>query len=181
MSKQESELKHWFVMRDLSRSNAKTPAYKLLATLGMEVFTPMQYSLKIRNGKRIREYTPYILDLLFVYDTKSHLDTIVNHIATLQYRYQKGKPYCTPMTVSETDMKHFIHAIGQMDSCQYYLPDELNASMIGKKVRIIGGHLNGYEGYLLKARGKRNKRILVELPSLLVASVEVFPEYIQLI
>ena len=80
MSKQESELKHWFVMRDLSRSNAKTPAYKLLATLGMEVFTPMQYSLKIRNGKRIREYTPYILDLLFVYDTKSHLDTIVNHI-----------------------------------------------------------------------------------------------------
>ena len=50
-----------------------------------------------------------------------------------------------------------------------------------RKIRIIGGRLDGFEGYLLTVRGSKVKRLLVELPTLLAASVEVEPEYIQLI
>ena len=41
--------------------------------------------------------------------------------------------------------------------------------------------LDGYEGHLLTVRGSKVKRLLVELPHLLMASVEVEPEYIQLL
>ena len=46
---------HWYVMRDLKRPNAKLPAYKQLSDEHLEVFTPMQWRLKLKNGKRIRE------------------------------------------------------------------------------------------------------------------------------
>lgn len=181
MSKQENTSKHWFVMRDLSRSNTQNSAYKQLAALNMEVFTPMRSCLRTLKGKKVRTEVPYIHDLLFVYDTKSHLDTIVNRIPTLQYRYQKGKAYCEPMTVSDSDMRRFILAASQAKGCQYYLPEELTPSMIGKRIRIIGGDLDGYEGNLLSTRGSRVKRLLVELPSLIVAAIEVSPEYIELL
>ena len=48
-------------------------------------------------------------------------------------------------------------------------------------VRIVGGPLDGYEGRLLSVRGSRVKRLLVDIPNLLVAGVEVQPEYIQVL
>ena len=53
--------------------------------------------------------------------------------------------------------------------------------MIGKQVRIIGGALNGYEGRLQKLQGSHIKRLFIELSSLLTASIEVQPEFIQLV
>ena len=50
-----------------------------------------------------------------------------------------------------------------------------------RQVRIIGGLLDGQTGTLVTTRGSKTKRLLVELPALLVASVEVEPEYIQLV
>ena len=53
--------------------------------------------------------------------------------------------------------------------------------MYNKKIRIIGGKLDGYEGMLLTVRGSKTKRLLVELPGMLAVGVEVSPEYIKLI
>ena len=48
-----------------------------------------------------------------------------------------------------------------------------------RKILIIGGTLDGYTGTLVTTRGSKVKRLLVELPTLLAAAVEVQPEYIQ--
>lgn len=171
----------WYVMRDLKRPNSKQPAYKMLKEQGIEVFTPMRWRLSIRQGKRIREEAPFMQDLLFVHDTRKHLDTYVEIIPTLQYRFSKGKAYCDPMVVPDSDMNRFIHAVNSSTSCQYYLPGELTPAMYGREIRIIGGVMDGYEGHLLSVRGSRTKRLLVELPSWITAAVEVKPEYIQLL
>lgn len=176
---QSEEPMHWFVMRDLKRPNAKEPAYKQLGELSIEVFTPLRWHLPIKKGKRVREKIPFIQDLLFVHDTRKHLDSIVERIPTLQYRYQKGKGYRSPMTVPDNDMERFIHAVRSTDNPSYYLPDELTSAMYGRRIHIIGGNLDGYEGVLLSTRGSKAKRILVELPNWLVAAVEVNLEYVQ--
>lgn len=41
LSTDTKTLFQWFVMRDLKRSNAKCPAYKLLDELNIRFFTPM--------------------------------------------------------------------------------------------------------------------------------------------
>ena len=53
--------------------------------------------------------------------------------------------------------------------------------MYGRMIRIEGGPLDGYEGRLLSIRGSRVKRLIVEIPGLLVAAVEGDPEYIRLL
>jgi hypothetical protein len=60
---------NWFVLRDLTRPNAKRPAYRLLEEKGIEVFTPMRWQLVERKGKRIREEVPLLHDLLFAHTT----------------------------------------------------------------------------------------------------------------
>ena len=169
----------WFVMRDLKRRNAKLPAYKLLDGLVIKVFTPMVWRLVTRHGKRIKERVPFMQDLLFVHDTRQAVDPIVEKYDTVQYRYVRGG-YKIPMTVSESDMQRFIDAVNSAENPQYYTPKEITPDMIGRKVRIVGGPLDGYEGNLQKMQGARVKRLFVELPNLLAAAVEVQPEYIQL-
>lgn len=178
--KETTELRQWFVMRDLKRGNAKQPAYKLLGELKIRFFTPMVWKLRIRQGKRVRQQVPFMPDLLFVYDSRKVLDPLVEQIATLQYRFVKGGNH-QPMTVRNADMERFIRAVDAMNNPCFYTPEEINPDMLSKKVRIVGGLLDGYEGCLQKMQGSRIKRLFVELPNLLTAAVEVQPEFIQVL
>ncbi len=173
---------YWFVLRDLKRANAKMPAYRELSeSCGLQVFIPMRWCLTQKKGQKIREEVPFIRDLLFVRSTREALDPIVERIRTLQYRYVKGGGYCQPLVVRDDDMDRFIAAVAASHAPEYYLPSEITPGMIGKRVRIIGGPLNGHEGNLLSIRGLHKKKLLVDLPGLLAVSVEVSPDYLQLL
>lgn len=167
-------------MRDLKRPNALHPAYTELSAAGLEVFTPLRWNIKTRNGRRIRESVPVIRDLLFVHESRSVLDPIVERIPTLQYRYRRGGEYREPMVVADSDMDVFIRAVSLSHSPQYYLPSELTASMYGRTVRVVGGVLDGYEGRLLSVRGARTKRLLVELPDFVTVAVEADFDFIRI-
>lgn len=56
----------WFVMRDLKRPNALSPAWKTLPGMGFEVFTPLRTRVVMRKGVPVREALPVVNDLLFV-------------------------------------------------------------------------------------------------------------------
>lgn len=170
----------WFVMRDLTRPNAKLPAYKLLDGMNIRTFTPMVWKLMLNHGKRERRQLPFIHDLLFVYASRAELDSVVETTPMLQYRYLRGG-YKVPMTVRAADMQRFMHAVRFSSSPQYYRPDEVTPSMRNRRIRIIGGNLDGYEGSLITTRGSKVKRLLVEIPMLLAATVEVETEFIQLL
>lgn len=119
---------NWFVLRDLTRPNAKRPAYRLLEEKGIEVFTPMRWQLVERKGKRIREEVPLLHDLLFAHTTCACMDPIVEEISTLQYRYLRGG-YRKPMTVGHAEMNRFIRAVHSDDSPRYFLVEELTPAM----------------------------------------------------
>lgn len=175
--------RYWFVMRDLKRSNAKLPAYKQLSEAGFRVFTPMTWKIVNKGGVRVRIQVPFVHDLLFVLSEKENLDRIVTHTETLQYRYAKGTPYCTPMIVPLNDMERFIAAVTHVKTPKYYAPEEITPNMYGAKVRIVcEGPLNGFDGRLLKIKGSGKKRFMVELPGILVASIEIgSSDYIELL
>ncbi len=178
----ETEAPQWYVLRDLKRPNSKTPAYKVLPELGFEVFTPMRWVLKDNpGGGKTRMYLPYIQSLLFARSLRPALDAVVRKTATLQYQFVKGAPRHTPMVVPTADMTRFISAVRASQSCVYYSPDEISPDIIGREVVIKGGPLDGFQGKLLKMRGSRKKRLIVELKGIVVAAVEVAPEFIQLL
>lgn len=170
----------WFVLRDLKRANSKQPAYKLFEEKNVEYFTPMKSKLVVVKGKQIRKEVPCIPDLLFVHDSREVLDPIIDEVPTVQYRWVRNK-YREPMVVSDAEMERFIHAVSVSGIPKYYLPEEITPAMLNRKIRILGGPLDGYEGTLLTLRGSKVKRLLVEIPGLLLAGVEVNPDYIQFI
>ena len=64
---------------------------------------------------------------------------------------------------------------------KYYLPEDITPQMYGRKIRIVGGPLDGYEGNLITTRGSKVKRLMIKLQDFFAAGVEVNPEYIQFI
>lgn len=178
-SKEESKQICWYVMRDLKRPNAKIPAYKQFRDNRIEVFTPMKWCLKIQEGKQVREEIPIISDLLFVHASKEVIDPIVERTPTIQYRYCKGANYRNPMMVNDLDMERFIHAVKASSDPKYYMPEEISSEMCKREIRIIGGYLDGYEGFLLTVRGSKVKRLLVQLPNFFSVGVEVSPDMIE--
>lgn len=176
------DVPQWFVMRDLKRANALHPAYRQLAEEGFEVYTPMQWVVRTgTNGRRRRERVPFVRDLLFVRSTRSLLDPVVRATATLQYRFMRGAAFGTALTVRDTDMARFMGATAADESARFYSPDELTAQMYGRRIRIVGGPLDGYQGRLLSVKGMRKRRLIVELPGLLTAAVEVDPDFISFV
>lgn len=176
-----ASLKQWFVMRDLKRPNSLTPAFRELPTMGVETYTPMHWCVVVHKGTKHREELPYIRDLIFVHSTTEEIDDILTRVPTLQCRYVRGGQYRQPMIVSDRDMDRFIKAVQTVDSPQYFSPEEITPEMIGRQVAIVGGQLDGYEGKLLKCRGSRKRRILISIPSIIVAAIEVEPEFIRLL
>lgn len=173
--------KQWFVMRDLKRRNSNRLAIHELKEAGYEVFTPMTQLIMTIGGRRQKREVPVIQDLLFVHEEKRVLDPFVELRPTLQYRYMFGKPKNEPMTVSDEEMTRFIFAVGNTESPLYYRPGEITSAMYGKKVRMVGGLLDGYNGRLLSVKGMRKRRLIVELPGIITAAVEVEPDYIRII
>lgn len=171
----------WYALRDLKRPNAIRRAWEMLQEDNrMEVFTPKKWTLVSRKGRRMPKEVAFIPDLLFAHETREALDAVIENTETLQYRFRKYGTQNEPITVPDTDMERFIHAVNSSKSTRFYTPGEILPGMYGKTVRIVGGPLEGYEGRLLSARGSRTRRLLVELQGFLVAAVEVSPEYIQL-
>lgn len=179
-TQQAQDAPQWFALRDLKPRHAKLPAYKVFAALKVRYFTPMLHRLVVVKDKRVDMEVPYMQDLLFVEGTREFLDPIVEGTPKLQYRYKLGVQH-TPIIVPAADMERFIRAVSSTESPRYYRPEEVTSDMLSRHIRIIGGALDGYEGTLVTTRGSKVKRLLVELPSLLAAAVEVQPEYIQLL
>lgn len=176
----DEDVARWYALRDLRRVSCNTLAYSKLGALGVSVFTPLHWITTMRGGRKIRREVPVVGDLLFAHGLKNEIARALEEVGSVQFRYKRGGREL-PMTVRDADMNMFITATHGRDDARYYLPDEVTPDMYGRRVRITGGLLDGYEGYLLYVRGSRVKRLMVEIPGFLTAAVEVEPDYIQLL
>lgn len=178
----EATTPKWYVMRDLLPRSASNPAYKVLSNMGVKIFTPMHWVVvKSGSNRKTRRYLPIISDLLFIYDTREVIDSLVSSVKKLQYRYQcGGKPH-TPIVIGNEEMQSFIDAVNNDPTPIYFTPEELTPAMIGREAEVSGGPMNGCRGRLLKMQGSKKKRIIMEIPGLLAAAVEVNPDYLKIL
>lgn len=174
----EDEIVRWYVLRFLYRNQPKVRLQ--LKNDGIETFSPMKWVKRIENGKHTLKYDYALWDLFFVHSSKKVIDPYVNKYEYLQYKFQSGGKQHNPMIVPDKQMTDFIKAVESSKKPLYFTPNEIKLSK-GERIRLIGGTLNGYEGIFLKVNGSRQKRLIVELPGILCAAIEVGPEYIEII
>jgi len=173
----EEEPFAWFAMSDITRPNALDPAHKMLERKGFDVFTPMERRTRKWRGQKLIEEVPVVHDLPFVHSTRALLDPIVEETPTLRYRFVKGGKYREPTVIRDTDIECFITAVKNLPVLRYYSADEIKEELVGRKVRVHGGPLDGKEVSLRKLRGTKKKHIIVEIPPKIIFSEVEFMDY----
>ena len=172
------DLPQWYVLRFLYRDQPRVR--DRMAQDGIKIYTPTKLVVVKRHGRNIKMQVPILRDLLFACSTRLRLDPYVLACPTLQYRYRVGGKYCEPLVVPQRQMDDFIAAVESSENPLYFAPDEIDLTR-GTRVRIIGGPMDGRECVLLKVKGARSRRLIVEIPETLYAAVEVQPDLVEII
>lgn len=147
---------------------------------GMEAFVPLKYEVKKVRGQKQRALVPAITGLMFV---KGTLEEVKEYIAHAPYQvyirktsFSNKKDY---LVIPTKAMEDFIAVTEQHEEhVTYFNPQEISLQA-GDRIRIKGGLYDGREGVVMRIKGKRNRHLVVQIPGVIIAAVEMAPEMIE--
>ena len=171
----------WFVMRDLHRGISHTFMYKELSSQGFETYTPLVKSRVLRQGKAIIVERPYIRDLFFIHSSQTLVEACITSTSRCQFRYRLGVRPASPIVVPDNVMENFIRVNTESESPDFLAPSDIPDDVRNRRVRVVGGPLDGVEGMLKSVRGSKYKTLYVELPGIMAISTVCKFDYIQLL
>lgn len=171
----------WFVLGSLKR-NQELKIRDELRRDNLECFVPLRYEVKTIKGHRERTMVPALSGLMFIKgtleDLKEALKFRKHGLFLRKSTFTNKEEY---LTVSDHDMQNFIAVTEKAgEKITYYSPDEIQLRP-GDKIRVSGGLYDGREGIIMRVKGKRRKQLVVSIPGILIASVEMEPELVQLV
>lgn len=171
----------WFAMSATFGRGLKAKAF--LESKQVKCFVPMRYEMvKDRNQVKVRKLVPAINNLIFVYTTKEHIQSLKTAVGYLQYLTKPVGGKNIPITVPEYQMQQFMTVCDTYNEKLVYLsPNEINLEQ-GTPVRIIGSAFDGVEGTFVKVDKCRKKRVVVMVEGITAVMLAEFTDgYIQVI
>lgn len=170
----------WFAMSAPYRNELKVQAQ--LENFGIRCFIPMRMDVVLRRGHKTRVRVPAVSNLLFVNISPARLKEVKPMIPKLQYKVCRKNGGNSVITIPDKEMNDFIALTTAMEeSVCYYRPEEVQLAR-GTRVRIVdGGIFDGAEGVLVKVKGHRSKRFVIEIPGQICAATEIAPDLIEIL
>lgn len=172
----------WFAMSAPYRRELK--AQEMLKEFGVDCFIPMRWGVVDKGEVKKKKKVPAITNLLFIHDTRAHIKEVKLAVPYIQYHMRPLPNGAREVViVPDKQMEQFIRVCTSDDNGLRYLAlDEIQRKLKpGSHVRIIGGAFNGVEGYYITIKGVRNRRLVVAIPGIAAASVEVTPDVVEVI
>ena len=148
---------------------------------GLEAFVPLKYSIKSRKKRKVRALVPVLSGMIFIKGTEDEVkDYIMNkaHFTVFirKSTFSNKEDY---LTVSVKAMDNFIAVIENHEAhITYFKPEEIKLQ-VGDQIRVKGGIYDGKEGIIMRIKGKRNKHLVVQIPGILVAAIEMAPDLVE--
>lgn len=168
----------WFALK-VSRKEAQ--ATTLLEKEGLRTFCPMAQTDMTIQGKKTIVERPLIPNTLFVFAPFRILNMLKNAHPFITYSYRKEGGKYKILQVPIREMERFIDSSTKMkNDITYFHPEEVELKK-GDSVRIVGGVFDGYEGTLLKAKGRAKRMFLINFELLGAIGTHIEPQYIRLI
>lgn len=155
-----SESPIWFAMSATFGRALKAKAF--LEGKSVQCFVPMKYDVvPDRNQGKVRKLIPAIQNLIFVYTTKSRIQSLKSVIKYLQYLTRPEDGRNIPITIPIEQMEQFIKVCDTHHEKLIYLaPNEINLEK-GTPVKIVGSIFDGVVGTFVKVDKSRKKRVVV--------------------
>lgn len=176
----DDEPAKWFVMN--AYKSERKAEDKLNGEGGLEHFIPKRYVIRKYQGRLKRELVPAIPNLVFVHAKYNELERFKKRCEYLRYATQKIDGVNKILKVPDSQMENFIKVASRYEEdIVYFSPDEINLEK-GVRVRVHGGAFDGVEGVLLKVKGKRRKRVVIQVDGVLALSAaEIEPDLIEVL
>jgi len=180
-NQRDAQEKFWFVIGSTNRMK-ELQIRDEARNQGLEAFVPVMYAYQTIRGQKQRRLIPALSGYIFVKATTVELQ---DFFAKSRYNLFPRKSTFTNkndfLTVPNHDMENFI-AVTECSKEQitYFKPDEI-VLQTGDKIRIQGGIYDGREGIVMRIKGKRNKHLVVQIPGVIVAAVELKPDMVSLL
>lgn len=153
----------------------------LSSTDGLDFYIAKHYVIRTVKNKRQRVLVPYIPNLLFIHASWTQIVNFKKQYPFIKFATWKKSTGLEYLVVPDKQMQNFIRVTSNSEKdVKYYTPEEINFGE-GTKVRVIGGEMNGVEGTFIKVRGRRSRQLVVLIPKLLAASIEISPDYLEVI
>ena len=176
----DKKKQYWFVIG--SRNHMKELQIRDEArNKGLEAFVPVIYAYKVIRGQKQRKLIPAINGFVFVKATTTEMEELI--LKSKFTIYPKKSSFSGReefLTIANRDMENFIAVIEKsQENITYFKPDEIPLNP-GDRIRIQGGLYDGREGIIMRIKSKRNKHLVVQIPGLLVAAVELKPELVTI-
>ncbi|MBR1880917.1 MAG: UpxY family transcription antiterminator [Prevotella sp.] len=168
----------WYVLRAVFRH--ETVVRDALRKAGFRCYVPMTWRVSTVRGKKERRLVPAVSDLVFVYGSDEAIRAYKMGSRETLYWLMTGRDESrTKVIVPDKQMEDFIRVtMHHEEQVTYFRPEELSLSK-GDKIIIHGGPFDGVEGVLLKVKGRREKQLVVSIPSIAAASVNIKPEMVE--
>lgn len=177
---ENSEIQQWFCI------GCTSPQKELkvrddVRRYGLEAFVPLKYDIKKVRQQEQRKLVPAISGLMFA---KGTVDEVKDYVSNSHFSvYIRKSTFSNKedyLTVPTKAMDDFIAVTVEHEThITYFKPEEIKLQA-GDQIRVKGGIYDGKEGIIMRIKGKRNKHLVVQIPGLLVAAVEMTPDLIEL-
>ena len=147
---------------------------------GLQAFVPLTYVVRTHRGQKHRTLVPAVSRLLFVKGTLEEVKDYIQHAHYVVFirksTFSNKEDY---LTVPTKAMEDFITVTeNHEEHVTYFRPEEISLQE-GDKICIKGGFYDGREGIIMRIKGKRNKHLVVQIPGVLIAAIELSPEMIE--
>ncbi|MFI3266923.1 MAG: UpxY family transcription antiterminator [Rikenellaceae bacterium] len=167
----------WYAMKTTYKRELKAKEY--LDTRGIESFIPMQKVVTIKYGKKTTTLKPAVHNLIFVKTDNAQLGEIKISLNYLHNCLTTINDKSTPIVVPIRQMEQFIKAVTEQLNKIAFI--DLTKSILAKgtPVRITDGTFKGYEGMLNKIKGKRDRRVEINVEGIIAYTIDVEASFIE--
>ena len=149
---------------------------------GLRSFVPLTYSVKSVKGHDRRVLVPALTKYIYV---KGTLEEVQDYVGNAHFQVFIQRSTFTGhkefLTVPTKAMEDFIAVTeNNEERVTYFNPGEIRLN-VGDQIRVKGGLYDGREGIIMRVKGKRNRHLVVQIPGILIAAIEMTPDMIEMI
>ena len=146
----------------------------------LDFYLPKHFVLRRYASGMKRVLVPLLPSMVFVRGRFSEVHRFQSIYSFIGFATLPKDGHRTPLVVPDPDMENFrIVADKCRDDLTYYSPREMKMHK-GEYIRIIGGLFDGAVAKLVKVPGKRNRKLVVELPGIAeVATTSIEPQFVR--
>ena len=146
----------------------------------LDYYLPKHFVLRRYASGMKRILVPLLPSMVFVRGRFSEVHRFQSIYSFIGFATLPKDGHRTPLVVPDPDMENFrIVADKCRDDLTYYSPREMKMHK-GEYIRIIGGLFDGAVAKLVKVPGKRNRKLVVELPGIAeIATTSIEPQFVR--